>query len=283
MTHTIEWEAPTWPPISDRPPAAVAPAARRATDAVPRISTVAHMSPGPHVSAVLVLLPLRIFLAAGWLRAAVEKLISAKWWGGSELRSFLTDHHSTALPYFRPLMDHAFDPCAIFVGAGVAILELACGIALVTGRFMRTALYIGVVLNVSFVLCGQVNPSAFYLVMEIALLFAIADGAIGVAPRRPGRRTLVAAAGWILLSVTFVPYIRTMKPADVITDPAIMLAFLSMITAAGLVLRWVVAAPDRRDSRMVSRWVGRIDAWAHANHAPRPGSSVAEAGRRADL
>src|SRR5262245_771339 len=43
-----------------------------------------------HHTAVVVLLPLRLFLAAGWLRASAEKLIDRQWWTGAKLRSFLT-------------------------------------------------------------------------------------------------------------------------------------------------------------------------------------------------
>ena len=48
-------------------------------------STRSH-HPGHH-TAVVVLLPLRIFLAAGWLRAAAEKLIDPQWWNGNKLRA----------------------------------------------------------------------------------------------------------------------------------------------------------------------------------------------------
>ena len=221
-----------------------------------------------HSSAVFTVLPLRIFLAAGWLRAAAEKLISQKWWNGIELRSFLATQHSTALPFFRPVMDHVFAPAAIPVTVLVILGELACGIALVIGRSMRLALYTGVVMNVTFVLCGRVNPSAFYLVMEIALLFAIAGGAIGRTPPRPSRHTLTFAGVWLLLGGVFVPYIRTLEPARVIADPAIMMTFLCMITASVLVIRWVTSVPRRAESLFGTTWTRRLDTWAHAQREP---------------
>ena len=52
--------------------------------ALPRAS---H-SPIGHVSTVGMLLPVRIFLAAGWLRAGAEKLIEPEWWHGTALRDF---------------------------------------------------------------------------------------------------------------------------------------------------------------------------------------------------
>jgi uncharacterized membrane protein YphA (DoxX/SURF4 family) len=221
-----------------------------------------------HSSVLFTLLPLRIFLAAGWLRAAAEKIISEKWWNGGELRSFLDTEHSAALPFFRPVMNHVFTPAAIPVMVTVILCELACGIALAIGRSMRLALYVGVVMNVAFLLCGRVNPSAFYLVMEITLLFAIADGAIGRTPSAPGRHTLIVAGAWLTLGVVFVPYIRTLEPAQVIADPAMMLTFLCMITAAGLIFRWVTAVPRRRESQLGTTWTRRLNTWAHAQHEP---------------
>ena len=222
-----------------------------------------------HSSVLFTLLPLRIFLAAGWLRAAAEKIISENWWNGGELRSFLVSEHSMALPFFRPVMDHVVSPAAIPVTALVILCELACGVALVIGRSMRLALYAGVVMNVAFVLCGRVNPSAFYLVMEVALLFAIADGAIGKTPSAAGRHTLTFAGAWLTLGLLFVPYVRTIEPAKVITDPAMMLTFLCVITAAGLVFRWVTAVPRRRESQAGTTWGRRMALWAHAQHASR--------------
>src|SRR3712207_202863 len=35
------------------------------------------------------LLPIRVFLGLGWLRAAIEKLIEPMWWDGTALRFFL--------------------------------------------------------------------------------------------------------------------------------------------------------------------------------------------------
>ena len=227
-----------------------------------------------HSSVLFALLPLRIFLAAGWLRAAAEKIISEKWWHGRELRSFLVTEHSMALPFFRPVMDHVFAPAAVPVTALVILCELACGVALVIGRSMRLALYAGVVMNVAFVLCGRVNPSAFYLVMEVALLFAIADGVIGRTPSAPGRHTLTFAGAWLTCGLLFVPYVRTIEPAQVIADPAMMLTFLCVITAAGLVFRWVTAVPRRRESEAGTTWNRRVTLWAHAQHEPRPSRRV---------
>ena len=263
MTTISNRDRTMWPPPSSAP--RLGPDVVAGRSAAPAV--INEQTRNASASSPLVLLPLRIFLAAGWLRAAAEKLISSDWWNGTELRTFVVEQHQTALPFFRPIMEHAIPPAAAGVGVAVMLAEIACGLALATGRFMRAALYIGAVMNVAFVFAGRVNPSAFYLVMEIALLFAIADGTIGISPTRATSRTRTAAFAWFALALVFVPYIRTMEPADVIADPAIMCLFLAVITGAGLLYRWASALPATPTSKVVSALVDRADAWAHAKHA----------------
>lgn len=212
-------------------------------------------------TATAVLLPLRIFLAAGWLRAGVEKSIDSTWWNGAKLRGFLTDHHDLALPFFRPVMEQFFAPYAVAVTVVVILAEILAGVAIAIGRSMRLALQVAVVLNVAFILCGQVNPSAFYLVMEIALLFAMADGVLGVQPRPANRRTLVYALLAAVIGLVLAPYVRTIEPAKVIADPAMMLVFLSLTISATMLARWILANAESARTR---RWTARCSDWAHA-------------------
>lgn len=232
--------------------------------------------PPPHVteraSSLVMLLPIRIFLAAGWLRAGAEKLIDRRWWTGDVLESFLHTQHDQAIPFFRPVMDHAIAPAAGFVAAVVVITQLLCGLALGTGRHMRLALRWTVLLNVVFVLAGRVNPSAFYLVMEIVLLFAIADGTIGHRHTTPSASTFVAAGASALFAVAFIPYIRTIEPARVIEDPAMMLTFLGFVLATTLLVRRG-AHPVHRHSRLGRLWDQRLLGW---NAASTRRSSAAE-------
>src|SRR4051794_15646909 len=141
-----------------------APATRR-----PPITT----HPQDPLRAAIVLLPLRLFLAAGWLRASAEKLIDPAWWNGTTLRGFLEAQRHDALPFFRPVMQSVFLPFVTQIAVIVAVGQLLIGLAIAIGRPLRFALWCGVVLNVVFVMCGKVNPSAFYLVMEAALLYSI--------------------------------------------------------------------------------------------------------------
>jgi thiosulfate dehydrogenase (quinone) large subunit len=212
---------------------------------------------------VLVLLPLRLFLAAGWLRAGVEKLIEPTWWNGQALRTFLTAQHNGALPFFRPVMDHVIAPAATPVALVVMFTQIACGVAIAVGKQLRLALSWGFLLNVTFILAGRVNPSAFYLVMEAVMLFAIADGAIGVRPTSPSRRTVMAAGVAATLGLSLVPFIRTIEPGKVIEDPAMMLSFMGSIIAVTLLFRRAAYRPH--ETRWIHRlWTRRVAAWMYA-------------------
>ena len=213
--------------------------------------------------AVVVLLPLRLFLAAGWLRAAAEKLIDKQWWSGNKLHSFLTNQHDEALPFLRPVMDHVIAPGAQMVAIIVVLTQLACGIAIAFGTPLRLALRWAVLLNVVFIMTGKVNPSAFYLVMEIVLLFAIAEGTMGVRPTSPSWRTVAWAGAFTAAAIAVAPYIRTIEPAKVIDDPAMMLVFLGFIVAATLMARRAAHRPEHitYPRRLWATWAA---GWMHA-------------------
>lgn len=208
-----------------------------------RHSQFEHPRRSDAVSSAIVLFPIRLFLIAGWLRAGAEKVISPAWWRGDTLRSFLDAQHDVALPYFQPVMDRVIGPFAVEVAAVVAVAQILIGLAILFGRPLRVALWCAVVLNVVFVLAGRVNPSAFYLVMEAALLYAVSVGLLADRRTEPSTRTLGLVVGWLALAAVNVPFIRTIEPAKVIEDPAMMLTFLGVVVAVTSLLRWVY---DRR-------------------------------------
>jgi thiosulfate dehydrogenase [quinone] large subunit len=227
-------------------------------------------------SAVVVVL--RVFLAIGWMRAAVEKLIHAEWWHGNGVRSFLAGDRAMAVPFVRPAMDGVLHDRAALVAVLVVLAELGCSVAIATGCVLRTGLWTATVLNVAFVLCGRVNPSAFYLVMQAALLFTIAEGSIGRRTRRRpafghDARTARAArdhagtALLVVLGVAMVPFIRTLAPADVIADPAAMLAFLGILAGAVNVTRWASHQPAGTRAHGAAT---RLADWSRAQRG-RPG------------
>ncbi len=214
-----------------------------------------------HLTAAVVLLPLRIFLAAGWLRAGAEKVIEPQWWNGTRLRTFLGAQHDEALPFFRPVMEHVIAPAATVVAIVVVVTQIGCGLAIGFGKHLRLALRWAFLMNVVFILTGRVNPSAFYLVMEVVLLFAIADGTIGVRPTVPSWRTVVTAGVSAGLAVAVVPYVRTIEPAKVIDDPAMVLVFLGLVIAATLLARRAMYHPP---TYFRGPWTTWIAGWMHA-------------------
>ena len=120
------------------------------------------------------------------------------------------------------------DPLAAPVSWLVIVVQLAIGSCLVLGRFPRRALWAGVALNVCFTMAGRVNPSAFYLMMELALLIGLS---------RPTNLTIAwrRATLWLVPAVLVLPFARTISPAAAIDDPALMIAFVCGLAAVATV------------------------------------------------
>ena len=143
------------------------------------------------------------------------------------------------------------------------VTQLLCGLAIAIGKPLRPALRWVFLMNVVFVMTGKVNPSAFYLVMEIVLLFAIADGVISVRPSTPSWRTVAAAGLSAGLAAAAVPYIRTIEPAKVIDDPAMMLTFIGFIVTVTLLLRMSAHRPPKT-FYLRRVWTTWYAGWMHA-------------------
>ena len=137
--------------------------------------------------------PLRLFIGIGWLRAFAEKVISAGWFDGQAVGSFLdskTAGEGVAFPVYGQLIESVLRPGSRWIGWLVMALQLIVGLAVLTGTYTNLALLIGSAMNVNFILAGQINPSAFYIVIQ-TVLFVTGAGAIlgtdGKRARRPGR------------------------------------------------------------------------------------------------
>ncbi len=177
----------------------------------------------PRTLAVL-LLPIHLFLLAGWARAAAEKVIDPRWWSSEHLREFLDEQRPHMLPWFGWLSDHVLTPLAPQVAITVLGMQIGIVICLATNHRVNQALWAGIVLNLCFTMAGRVNPSAFYLVMQVTMLFALS--------RPVPRAVALRRAGvWLTLAALVVPFARTLHPREVIEDPALMLAFLATVAA----------------------------------------------------
>ena len=189
----------------------------------------------------IVLFPIRMFLGFGWIRAGVEKFIDDGWWTGEQLRLFLIRQRGEALPFMISPIDGVFEPFAELVALLVMLGQFAIGACFVTTRMLRPALWVAVTLNVVFVAMGAVDPSVFYLVIELSLLAALALGVIGGRPRDPNPVSIGAKVG---VAVALIPLITTLHPHEVIDDPAIILVTVALLAAATEALGWLRIAPD---------------------------------------
>lgn len=196
------------------------------------------------------LLPLRLFIGLGWLRAGVEKLIDPAWLSGEKLTLFFQTQLSADavyFPFYETLITQVFAPNALIMSWIVMMGEMLAGLGILAGTFTSLALLGGLFMNLNFVLAGVVNPSAFYMVIQGTLLAENAGSTVGgdsilarnqadESPAQPTDRSAWAvmllacgiacttAATWV------VPYIRDFGPHS-IEDPAMLLFILSMLGA----------------------------------------------------
>lgn len=191
----------------------------------------------------ILLFPIRMFLGFGWLRAGIEKMLDETWWTGDHLRRFLIEQRPVALPFMPDVIDRLFEPFAVSIALFVMLFQLAIGIAFVTARHLRPALWAGVTLNVVFVAMGAVDPSVFYLVIQLSLLAAVALGVFGDRRRAPNPVSVGLKLG---VAGALAPYAMTIAPAEVIHDPAIILMTVAILAAATEALGWFAHVDDGR-------------------------------------
>lgn len=202
------------------------------------------------------LLPLRVFIGLGWLRAATEKIVDPGWYDGTELTAFLEQQlgwSQEAFPFYGALMEGIFLPGATALGIVVILAQLFAGVSILAGYYTNAGLLVGLVMNVNFVLAGAVDPSTFYIVIQLVLFFGGAGAVLSVDAARgaethgplltaPGhdaggrgaqhQRVYGAiAAVCLLFAVAMAPYVSTLAPATVVEDPAMILVVLALFGA----------------------------------------------------
>ena len=129
------------------------------------------------------LLPLRLFIGLGWLRAGLEKLSDPMWRSGYKLQLFFEEQVFTGqVPFlgYENLIITFFSEQVVFLSGLIMVGQLLCGIAIATGMFTRLALLAAMFMNLNFMLAGRVNPSAFYLMMQLVLLRSNAGLIFGI-------------------------------------------------------------------------------------------------------
>lgn len=212
------------------------------------------------------LLPLRLFIAFGWLRAAAEKLSNPAWFDGAAISSFLNaqlqaDH--VVFPAYAWLISHVFLPGAPVLAWIILIGQIMVGLGMLFGAFSRGALIGALFMNLNFIAAGVPSPSVFYVVIQIVLLEASSGrvfGLDGIAHRNVMMRSLVQPAqrrigrhqtqfrlsrnAMLILSVicaalalTALPYAKDFSPKGSINDPAILMCVIGLYAAGQCAIR----------------------------------------------
>ena len=128
------------------------------------------------------LLPLRLFIGLGWLRAGLAKLTKPEWYNGNALKSFLMDHLDKGDIIFPPyefLVNNVFLPNVSLFAWIVITGQILTGLGILSGTITNFALMMGLIMNLNFILSGAPNPSAFYVVIQIVLFLSNTGAILG--------------------------------------------------------------------------------------------------------
>lgn len=203
--------------------------ATQTTDTVPAPLQIRRIGALPTLKRPPWLVVTQIFFGLGWLRAASEKVISTDWWTGNTIRGFVADHEAVTLGWFQPVLDQLVVPFAPIVAAVVLLAQLVIGVSLVTNRAAGSMLWLAMGLNLAFVATGAVNPSIFYLVGQGAILLWLFGRRQSTAMRSAALRLLTGVS--VAMAIVSLPFVGTIHPAEVIDDPAIVVALFGGLTA----------------------------------------------------
>jgi len=201
------------------------------------------------------LLPLRLFIGVGWLRAGLEKWLEPGWHDGSALAHFLEAQVAggqVAFPFYAQLVQTVFEPASLTLGLLIMVCQFLVGLAVIAGTFTNLALLGGLFMNLNFILIGEVDPSAFYVVIQVVLLLSNIGATLGLdtflgskvrffllvakpADRRYSRLEKSVMGSIVALSLvgalSLIPSIEAFGPASV-HDPVTLLFILALFTAA---------------------------------------------------
>lgn len=222
--------------------------------------------PAHHDASAMVLVPLRLFVGVIWLRSAAEKIVDPAWWDGTAVATLVETQlaaGAVAGPWCAWLAEHVLVPDAQLVGSTLVVLQTLTGLAILLGVATAPFLVVGIAMNVGFLLMGAVNPSAFYIPMQLTLLMGDAGSVAGVEAalfpdhRGPLRRVHEAVFArrrvWritagVLAVVTVVAALRieAFTPAGLVHDPFAVLALVSSVGALGAWIQAVGGGADHR-------------------------------------
>jgi thiosulfate dehydrogenase [quinone] large subunit len=160
-------------PLLPGTPGATGPPAERAADARSynwRVPTVRRW----------MVVPLRIYLGAGFLLETVGRIVSWSGWQ-AEVRGFLTAYLPYAAAFYRPVMADVALPHADLFAQLVFIGEAVAGLSLLLGVATRLGATVGIFLSMNYLLSKGNLP------WSVNNDFAFVVGMLAIAATRAGR------------------------------------------------------------------------------------------------
>ena len=199
------------------------------------------------------LVPLRLFIGIGWIRASLEKVLDPHWNDGAALAQFLhakVDGGQVVFPAYQAIIEQVFLSNVGLLSLVIIAGQLLAGTAIMLGAFTNLGLLGALFMNINFILAGQVNPSAFYVIIESVLFIANVGAVMGLdelISKRIRYPWLVAHPHWdldyvplekrsflvlavisLLVALVASVHVRDWGPTSV-DDPAMILLVLSSL------------------------------------------------------
>ncbi|MCG8349764.1 MAG: DoxX family protein [Chloroflexales bacterium] len=199
----------------------------------------------------VLLAPVRGFMAVGWLRVCAEKIVDPNWHTVASLNAFLLEQLQTehvAYPGYAILIEQLFLPHVLLLSWIVLIGQLLAGIGLLFGLLTRGALLGGMFMNANFLFAGVPNPSAFYLVIQAALLIGDSGAVFGIDRWRQSQTQerednsgwlIGLALGFAALALAALPQIKDFSPGGSGEDLAAITVVLATMAAVWSALGFV--------------------------------------------
>jgi uncharacterized membrane protein YphA (DoxX/SURF4 family) len=203
----------------------------------------------------LLLLPLRLWIGLGWLRAGIANALQPEWLDGTALIGFLhgqAEAGTAPLSLYTDLISdlaaRAPTPLGMIVVAG----QIAIGLGLITGTLTNLALLMAILINVNLILAGVASPSQYYIVIEVVLLAGGAGAAYSVdrwlsrylgnvmltghrglvdGVKMPRSALMLLALATAGLAVAAVPTVGAVLPEQGVDDPGFTLLGLLLLVA----------------------------------------------------
>ena len=128
------------------------------------------------------LVPMRMFMGIAWITVGVEKVVSNDWFSGEAITYFLSssvESGAVKVPAYQYLVESFFLPQAHWLRWVVVVGQFLVGLGILFGTFTNAALLGGLLMNLNFILCGRINPSVFYMLIETVLFLANTGAILG--------------------------------------------------------------------------------------------------------